>query len=137
MPTFPKRERLNRKKEIDCLFRSGARSLLAFPIRTVFIPIQTEGETAAFEKGISVLINVSKRYLRHAVDRNRVKRQLREAYRRNKTDFMDKLPADLRGLRIAFLWIDGKHHASAEVEAKMKNLLIRIVESMQKESVQL
>lgn len=136
MPTFPKRERLNRKKEIDSLFKSGARSLLAFPIRAVYIPIQTEGETAAFENGIAVLINVSKRYMRHAVDRNKVKRQLREAYRKNKIDFMSKLPANLRGLRVAFLWIDSKHHSSAEVGNKMNNLLIRIVESMHKESVQ-
>ena len=49
-----------------------------------------------------VLIATSKRKFHHAVDRNRVKRQLREAYRHNKHLLTDRLPAD-KAVDIAFI----------------------------------
>ena len=68
-----------------------------------------------------VLVSVPKRHLRHAVDRNRVKRQLREAYRHHK----DLLPEG-QSLALAFIWQTDQCMPSAEVDSRMKNLLERI-----------
>ena len=82
--TLKKAERLDRTKVIGKMFTvgSGARSFTVFPFRVVYL---TEPE---LKSQASVLISVSKRYFKHAVDRNKIKGQVREAYRLNK-DFFD------------------------------------------------
>jgi ribonuclease P protein component len=76
--TFPKSERLSSQKIIDSLFTQGqSLSHRPFIIRFIPLPDQTIGHH-------QVLISVSKRNFRKAVDRNKIKRLLREAYRLNK-----------------------------------------------------
>ena len=69
----------------------------------------------------------SKRFKR-AVKRNRVKRQVREAYRKNKSLLTDALEAKGKKLAVAFIWLDDELHASSEVEEKVKKLLQLIAE---------
>ena len=64
------------------MFEGGvSKSFSIFPIRVVYMPVE-QGEAPA-----SILISVSKRRFKRAVKRNRVKRQIREAYRKNGLDF--------------------------------------------------
>ncbi|WP_286130425.1 ribonuclease P protein component [Solirubrum puertoriconensis] len=76
--TFSKEEHLCRKKLIDELFGRGS-SFGLYPLRMVWLPL-AEPTTAPPQ----VLISVSKRTFKRAVDRNYLKRLLREAYRLNK-----------------------------------------------------
>lgn len=130
--SFPKSEKIVSKKIIDRLFAgSGSRAMSAFPVRLVYI-ILNEGDEALTVKGrnegrsaAQVLISVPKRYFRHAVDRNRVKRQIREAYRKHRNLFA--LPEG-KYLAMAFIWMDHRHHATEEVERKIVNLLQRMQE---------
>jgi ribonuclease P protein component len=73
------------------------------------------------------LISVPKKRFHHAVDRNRVKRQMREAYRKNKQILLERLPED-RQLALALVWISDQHADSAEIERRMVSLLQRIAE---------
>ena len=118
-----KTERLCSKKAIDALFTgTDSKSLSAFPIRVVYR--HTE------DAGFRILVSVSKKRLRHAVDRNRVKRQLREAYRLNK-HVMDTIKARPLGMDIAFIWLTDKHQPSSLVARKMIALLEKIVQAEQ------
>ncbi len=83
--TFPKEEHLCRKKLIDELFGKGSSSFGVYPVRLVFT--LCEAPTAAPPL---VLISVSKRTFKRAVDRNRLKRLLREAYRLHKHLLVEK-----------------------------------------------
>ena len=84
--TLCKAERLNSKILIGKMFEGGvSKSFSIFPIRVVYMPVE-QGETPA-----SILISVSKRRFKRAVKRNRVKRQIREAYRKNKYLLVDEL----------------------------------------------
>jgi ribonuclease P protein component len=73
---FPKHEKLKSRKTIDLLFLEG-RSFSKSPVKLIYIPIEgSEVNLAGFV--------VPKKHFKKAVDRNRLKRQMREAYRNNK-----------------------------------------------------
>ncbi len=76
--TFQKEERLSREKLIQELFDKGS-SFYLFPFKVFVMPNPDQGHP--FHQ---VLISVSKRNFKKAVDRNRLKRRIREAYRLNK-----------------------------------------------------
>lgn len=116
---FPKCEHIVSKKLIDQLFSGNdSHSKVAFPLRIVYLERERpEGDPAA-----QVLMSVSKRHFKHAVDRNRVKRQLREAYRLNKQLIVDRVPAN-RQLCLAFIWLSDQLAPSTVVTARMRRLL--------------
>jgi len=122
--TLGRNERLKSKLLIDRLFNGGgSHAMSAFPLRMVYLPVeQDEGQATA-----RIMISVPKRCFKHAVDRNRVKRQVREAYRHNKHLLQTK---DGQGMLLAFIWLDATLHDSATVDRKMKNLLTRLSERL-------
>lgn len=120
---FRKPERLCSKTLIQQLFSPQGRSLAAFPLRVVWMPVEP-GRGAQ----VQMMVSVSKRKLRHAVDRNRAKRLVREAYRLNKHLLLDSLGD--RCLALAFLWLPSDTRSFAEVESKMRNLLVRVAEQV-------
>ena len=124
--TLGKAERLCSKKLIERLFEGGNKSFPAFPLRVVYMYLNPD----EVEADVSILISVPKKRFKRAVKRNFVKRQIREAYRRHKYILLDTLQAqgNSQKMVLAFIWLDGKTHASVEVEAKMKKMLYHIAE---------
>ena len=84
---FSKGERIVSRRQIEKLFGGGNRSMAAYPVRMVYMSMSR----ASHDEAVQVLVTVSKRHFKHAVRRNRVKRQLREAYRANKHLLYDVL----------------------------------------------
>lgn len=84
MPTFSKNERLCSKILIDRLIATG-KSFNHSPFRITWLPI-AESSTP-----VKVVISVPKRSFKKAVDRNRLKRQIREVYRNKKQSVYDVL----------------------------------------------
>ena len=127
--TLDKSERLCSKKLIERLFGGGNKSFPAFPLRVVYMPLALEENTA----DASILISVPKKRFKHAVKRNQVKRQVREAYRHNKHILLDALKAQETptSMILAFIWLDNKIHSTEEVAYKVKKLLMHIAEEMQ------
>jgi ribonuclease P protein component len=76
--TFKKEERLNKEKWIKELFEKGS-SFILYPFRVIFLP-HPDPDYPVHQ----VLITVSARNFKKAVDRNTIKRRIREAYRLNK-----------------------------------------------------
>ena len=116
--SLPKGERLCSRKTLGELFAGGHPSVYAFPIRAVFMPNELGT--------VRIMVSVSKRHFKRAVKRNRVKRQLREAYRLQK----QLLQPSAAGLDIAFIWTTDELLPTDLVARKMQNLLVRIRETV-------
>lgn len=124
--TFRKRERLVSRLLIEQLFGTPAsRSLAQFPLRVVF-HLRQRGEG---DEPVQMLVSVPKKRFKHAVDRNRVKRQVREAYRRNKQQLYNALPAD-KALTLAFVWLSDRHLPTDEVAVRVETLIQRLTERL-------
>jgi len=126
--TFSKAERITKKKLVDQLFAGGNPSMAAFPLRAVYMPLAADDQCAT----VSILISVPKRRMRHAVDRNRIKRQIRQAYRTRKHALTQALDArDLR-LAVAFVCIVNAPCTTPQVERSVGRILRRIQEQADK-----
>lgn len=125
--TLCKEERLCSKKAIEQLFSGGAKSLSAFPVRTVFMLTErTEGSSP-----VSILISVSKKKFKRAVKRNRMKRLIREAYRKNKHDLIRLMEEKGQRLVIAFIYLDNELHTAENIEIKIKDILGRVMNKLE------
>ena len=106
------------------MFAGGSRSFSVFPLRVVYLPVEE------LEADASILISVSKRRFKRAVKRNRVKRQIREAYRVNKHELLNALAEKKCRLAIAFIYLSDQLTESSVIEERVKTALARIVEKV-------
>ena len=123
--TFKKSERLCSQILIDRLFQGDNRSVSAYPLRAVFIPVEQ-----AEQQGVSVLISVPKKRFHDAVDRNRVKRQIREAYRKHKHGLVEQMASREQGLLVAFIYVSAQIESTAYIEKRIGRLLDKISEAL-------
>lgn len=109
---FPKSEKLKSQKTIELLFAEG-KSISKYPIKVFFLPIENN-------ELIQAGFTVPKRNFKSAVDRNRIKRQMREAYRLQK-----HLLKNETGLKFAlfFLYIGKEKLPCSKIETAMKSLI--------------
>jgi len=115
--TFPKSERLCSKIGIEDLFANGeARRSGGFMVK--FLRMQII-ENVGFPK---ILISVPKRFQKHAVDRNRTKRIIREVYRKHKAEHLSE--TNIHSL--AIVYASTKVPEYAFVEEHLPKLLEKI-----------
>ena len=116
--TFTKEERLCNKKLIDELFHNGS-SFLCYPFKVSWLIVEEPLQFPA-----QVLFSVSKKRYKRAVDRNLIKRRIREAYRLYKQQY---LYLGLQGLEKKIIFsvgFIGKEISSYElIDKKMLKLL--------------
>ena len=82
MYTFKKEERLCNKKLIDELFHNGS-SFLCYPFKASWMLVSSPQQVP-----VKIVLAVSKRRFKKAVDRNLIKRRMREAYRLHKQQYL-------------------------------------------------
>ena len=123
--TFKKSERLCSRLLMERLFQGKSQSVSAYPLRAVFLPVEQ-----SVQEGVSVLISVPKKRFHDAVDRNRVKRQTREAYRKQKHALIGQMSERGQGLLIAFIYVSAQIESTAYIEKRMTRLLEKISEAL-------
>lgn len=100
--------------------------MAAFPLRVVFMRVAKEcGEDLP---PVSILVSVPKKRFRHAVDRNRMKRLIREAYRTNKHILWAALADKDYRLVVAFVCITDTLPSFRDVSRSVVRLLVRMAE---------
>ncbi|WP_435623992.1 ribonuclease P protein component [Flagellimonas sp.] len=122
--TFPKSEKLKGKKAFDLLFAHG-KTLNVQPIQLRYLPMEYEGDSR-----IKVAVVAPKRKFKKAYQRNRVKRLLREAYRRNKSVVFNNIEGSFA---LLFLYIGNSMPTPVEVEKAVQQLLQDFVKKQRHE----
>ena len=111
--SFSGKEKLKSKKLIEQMFLEG-RSVTAFPLRLVFLET-SYNDGAIVKTGVSV----SKRNFKTAVDRNRIKRLLRQAFRSHKTAYFNNITTQYAFM---ILYIGNDKPTLIQLENRMKLL---------------
>ncbi|SNR60843.1 ribonuclease P protein component [Maribacter sedimenticola] len=111
--TFGKKEKLKSKVLITKLFDEG-KGISSFPLKLIYLPVTNH--SVSFKTGVTV----SKRNFKSAVDRNRIKRLLREAYRRNKALVFNNTEGNYAFL---FLYLGKEMPSFEQLDHKMKLVL--------------
>ncbi|HSH66258.1 MAG TPA: ribonuclease P protein component [Bacteroidia bacterium] len=117
MQTFSKDERLCSKPLIDQLVQKG-NSFNGFPFKVTWLEIQQSTSP------VKILISVPKRKFKKAVDRNRIKRLIREAYRKNKHLLIDRLGT--RKVVVLLIYTSKTIADYVTVEEKINQALVRL-----------
>ena len=124
--TFPKKEKLKKKKRIEQLFNEG-RSISQYPIRLIYLKTEPSQE-AKVQAGMAV----PKRNFKSAVKRNRIKRLLRESYRLNKDVVFNNIEGNFAFL---FLYLGKDLPSYHRVEDSMKQILQKFIIQHRNEKV--
>lgn len=144
--TLTKAEKLKSRKQIEALFATG-KSFTAYPLKVVYKLVdrlqltvdvrenednQIDGSptnrstVVGQPSSIQIGVTASSRHFKHAVDRNRIKRLLREAYRHQKHD-LQKLAGE-KGLclMVFFIYLDKTLPTFEMLNDKMRYCLKRL-----------
>ena len=116
--TFNKKEKLKSQKLIEQLFAQG-QSVAAYPLRLVYIKTTFDADVK-----IKTGVSVSKRHFKKAVDRNRIKRLMREAYRLQKAKYVDNISGQY-ALMVLYIGKDGTDFET--VSKKMTVLMDKFI----------
>lgn len=123
---FPKHHKLTGKKSIDDLFSNGSVVKL-YPFLAKFIIVPKEES-----QHHKLLVSVPKRKFKRAVDRNLIRRRIKEAYRLNR-HLLEEIPEDKKSLHIAYIYIGNKILSFEMIETKLIESLHRLVTKLKAE----
>jgi len=121
--TLKKAERLKRRKIIEQLFSEG-RAVTAFPIRVQYKMV--DQLTVSLQAGFSV----SSRNFKRAVDRNRIKRLMREAYRLQKLPLEQALQTKEQQLALFLIYTGKELPVYALVKEKVEVVLKKLLQTV-------
>ncbi|HEX8332587.1 MAG TPA: ribonuclease P protein component [Segetibacter sp.] len=125
--TFNKQERLKSHKLIEHLFTKG-KSYTVFPIKAIY---QFTGLNAGVN--LQAGVAVSKKNFKKAVDRNRIKRLLREAYRLQKNELQNQLESKNKQLAIFFIYTGKELPLLTDIIEKLKAVLLYLNDVLKEE----
>ena len=123
---LPKSQRIYLKKAVQTLFEEG-KGFSLYPFRVVVYLYDAESQEVAIPR---ILVSVSKKRFHHAVKRNRVKRLIRECWRKNKAPLMNLCLENNKTLDVAFIYNATVILKYDEIEEKMKKVVERLAEKL-------
>ncbi|HEY4290703.1 MAG TPA: ribonuclease P protein component [Puia sp.] len=129
--TWKKAEKLKSRKRIERVFREG-KSFSLFPYRVIFLlqRIEVGGDAATDWAALQAGFGASSRHFKKAVDRNRIKRLGREAYRLQKEPLLQRLTAKGLSLAVFFIYTGKELPEYAIVNEKIGVILQKLIKEI-------
>jgi len=122
--SYGRPEKLKSRKLLDQLFKEG-KTFSIFPVKVFYLqPDET------FHFPIKTGVGVSSRHFKKAVDRNRIKRLLREAYRTEKLPLHEFLNNHQKEVAIFFLYIDKILPEKKNIKSIMPQIIERLMKKI-------
>jgi ribonuclease P protein component len=122
--SYNKFEKLKSRKQIELLFAKG-KSISSFPVKVFYLPVE---HTPMHP--VQVGVGVSARNFKKAVDRNTIKRRMREAYRLHKLPLHEHLVASEKSVAVFILWIDKQLPTSAALQDLMPTVIEKLIKQL-------
>jgi len=131
--TYQKTDKLKSRKQTQHLFSTG-QAINVFPIRLIYTiePIVSTIGNATISSLLQAGVGAPSRTFRKAVQRNRVKRLLREAYRLEKPNFLSQAALENKRVNLFFLYTDAHVLTQIEIQGKLKEALSILVTKLNK-----
>ena len=124
---LPKYERICKENDIQSLFDQGS-GISVYPYRVVYLFHHDESRPVT----VRLLVSVSKKRFHHAFKRNRVKRLVREAWRKNKAPLYEICRRDNISVDVALVYTATVIHTYDEMVAKTRKAVIEIARAYEK-----
>jgi ribonuclease P protein component len=122
--SYNKFEKLKSRKQIELLFAQG-KSISSFPVKVFYLPVEHTPEHP-----VQVGVGVSARNFKKAVDRNTIKRRMREAYRLHKLPLHEYLMTEQKSVAVFILWIDKQLPTTAELQDLMPTVIEKLIKQL-------
>ncbi|MDR0368237.1 MAG: ribonuclease P protein component [Bacteroidales bacterium] len=119
---FSKQERLCKRDDFQTVLTKG-KSVYSFPFRCVYLWEESPDFSAR------IAISVSRKRFKHAVDRNRVKRLVRESYRLNKHTLYHRFAGEHKKLNMLIVYTDTGLFSFSSTQKKFVALIKKLMES--------
>lgn len=119
---FPKYERICKETDIALLFEKG-NGVTVYPYRMVYLVRKGDNQPVTCR----LLVSVSKKRFHHAFKRNRVKRLIRESWRRNKAELYEICQKDNISVDVALVYTATVIHSYDEMLNKTKKAIHELV----------
>lgn len=126
--TFDKSYNLKSRKAIDLLFKEG-HSHFQYPLKLQYLAIKEESN-----KSIKFTVSVPKKKFKLAVDRNRLKRQIRESFRLNFRSYFDEKAINTytdQYYAIMFIYVATEKLSYQKIEKSMQYLIQKLEKTME------
>ena len=119
---LPKYERICKENDIQALFDQG-KGFSIYPFRVIFLFRSDDSHPVT----VRLLVSVSKKRFHHAIKRNRVKRLMREAWRKNKADLYEICQRDNISVDVALVYTATVIHSYEEMCEKTKKAVNELI----------